>query len=458
MIEKNTERLWEQLLTFIEDDRVIPVVGPELLQCTIDGETTLLYNYLTKQLANRLGIDFKSTDTLNTVTARYLSKGEDREDIYPELMSVMPSIGKTQLPQALIKLTEIRSFKLFVTTCFDPMLVYALNHVRYGGQDKTRVLTFSPGMNSDMPEGFATSDRVTVFHLFGKLSTVPDYAVTDEDVLEFMHALQSKTSRPERLFDLLVKQNLMVIGCPTSDWLGRFFVRIGKKERLIVSGGKTDFLIGDHLQNEKCLADFLQHFSTRTKVFPMPSIEFVDELHQRWLAFKSQITPIEEPIDLQEDNTDDMRKGAVFLSYASEDRPAVMLIRDALEQAGIDVWFDRNPDALRVGENFELKIKINIDQCSMFIPIISQHTLTPAPRFFRTEWNHAQQLAGRYPENWRFIIPVAIDSISPDTTALPEKFRKLHWEVLPGGQTHIKFVEEIKQLYRTYQKNIMRPL
>lgn len=458
MIEKNTERLWEQLLSFIKDGRVIPVIGPELLKCDIDGEITLLYAYLTKHLAKRLDIDFEPTDTLNTVAGRYLSKGGDREDIYPELVSAMPSMDKTKLPDALVKLAEIQSFKLFVTTCFDPSLVYALNQVRYGGQDKTQVLAFSPGTNSDLPEEPTKLDRVTVFHLFGKLSTVPDYAVTDEDVLEFMHALQSKTSRPERLFDALVKQNLMVIGCPTSDWLGRFFVRIGKKERLIVSGGKTDFMVGDHLSSEKSLADFLQHFSNRTKVFPVLSIEFVNELHQRWFASKPQTKQPEKPADSLDNDSDKMRKGAVFLSYASEDRSAVILIRDALEQAGIDVWFDRNPDALHIGEDFELKIKISIDQCSLFIPIISEHTLTPKPRFFRTEWNHAQQLAGRYPEDWRFIIPVAIDSTPPDTTAIPEKFRELHWEILPNGQTHIQFVEEIKRLYRAYQKNIIQLL
>ena len=54
-----------------------------------------------------------------------------------------------------------------------------------------------------------------------------------------------------------------------------------------------------------------------------------------------------------EPSTDKMQAGAVFLSYASEDRPAVILIRDALEQAGIDVWFDRNPEALRPGDNFD---------------------------------------------------------------------------------------------------------
>jgi len=455
MIEKNTERLWEQLLTFIKDERVIPIIGPELLKVTIDGKTALLYTYLAQQLAKRLEIDFEPTDSLNAVACRYISQGIDRrEDIYPELMNAMPSLAKDQLPDALIKLAEIRKFKLFVTTSFDPLLVQALNQVRYGGQNKTQVLAFSPESKDDLPEEFRQLDCATVFHLFGKLSTVPDYAVTDEDVLEFMHALQSRTSRPDRLFDSLIKQNLMMIGCPLTDWLGRFFVRIGKKERLIVSGGKTDFMAGDQLQNEKNLAEFLHHFSNRTKVFPVSSIEFVNELHQRWVVLNPPEAQPEKPIDLSVNDPNKMQQGAVFLSYASEDRPAVILIRDALEQAGIDVWFDRNPDALRIGEDFELKIKTNIDHCSLFIPIISEHTLTPKPRFFRAEWNHAQQLAGRYPDDWRFIIPVAIDDTPPDISAVPEKFRKLHWERLPEGRTHVEFVSEIKRLYRNYQRTL----
>ncbi|MDD5322791.1 MAG: toll/interleukin-1 receptor domain-containing protein [Methylococcales bacterium] len=457
MVEKNTERLWEQLLDFIEDGRVIPVIGPELLMLDIDSKTTLLYSYLAEQLAKRLQISSEPSDTLNAIACRYLSQNGQREDIYPELKRAMPPLSAIKLPETLIKLAEIRPLVLFVTTSFDPLLAHVLNQVRYGGLDKTQVLAFSPGSTNDLPVALEQLDRATVFHLFGKLTAVPEYAVTDEDVLEFMHALQSRTSRPERLFDALIKQNLMVVGCPLSDWLGRFFVRIGKKERLVISSGKTDFLVGDQLQNETNLAEFLQHFSSRTKVFPMASIEFVNELHRRWIESHPSKPQSAKKTDLPDNDADKMQSGAVFLSYASEDRPSVISIRDALEQAGIDVWFDRNPEALRVGENFESKIKTNIDQCSLFVPIISRNTLTPKPRFFRTEWNHAQQLALRYPDSMRFIIPVAIDDILPDASAVPEQFRKLHWERMTGGQASAEFVVEIKRLYREYQKNLAQP-
>ena len=457
MFENNTDRLWKQLLNFIEEGRVIPVIGPELLILNIKGKTTFLYAYLAEQLANRLEISFEPTDTLNTVVCRYTSQGGEREDVYPEIKRAMPSLTKDQFPETLVKLAEILPLKLFVTTSFDPLLAQVLNQIRYGGSESTQVLEFYPGSDSDndLPVELKELDRATVFHLFGKISAAPEYAVTDEDVLEFMHKLQSRTSRPARLFDALIKQDLIFIGCPLSGWLGRFFVRIGKKNRLVTSSGKTDFLAGDQFLIESNLAEFLQNFSRRTKIFPIASIEFVNELHQRWKELHPTSpaapdpTPLPNPIPLTS-----MHNGAVFLSYASEDRPAVMLIQDALEQAGIDVWFDRNPEALRPGDDFENKIKTNIDKCSLFIPIISQNTLTPRPRFFRKEWDYAQDVSIGYPENWRYIIPVAIDDTPPDTTAIPEKFRKLHWERMQGGKTPMEFVNEIKRLYRDYQRNL----
>jgi hypothetical protein len=453
MADNNTERLWRQLLALIEEGCVIPVIGPELLMLGIDGEMKLLYSYLAEQLANRLQISAEPDDTLNAIACRYLAQGGQRDDIYPELKLAMPPLSKVNLPEALVKLAEIQPFNLFVTTSFDPLLAHALNQVRYGGQDETQVLAFSPGSNNDLPAAQESLNKSTVFHLFGKLTAAPDcYVVTDEDVLEFMYALQSRTSRPERLFDILVKQNLMVIGCPLCDWLGRFFVRIIKKERLVVSSGKTDYLAGDQLQNDTSLAAFLQHFSCRTKVFPMASIEFVNELHRRWKE-KPSPDPKKHPPPPPE-----IPKGAVFLSYASKDRPAVILIRDALEQVGIDVWFDRNREDLRSGDDFEARIKSNIERCSVFIPIISRNTLTGGPRFFRIEWNYAQEMSLRFPDDWRFIIPVVIDDTPPDESAVPKKFRKLHWESIQDGRIHEAFVNEIKGLYRDYQRTLSQPI
>ena len=223
-VNQNTERLWDQLLQFIDEGRVIPVIGPELLLLDIDGKTTLLYAYLAERLAQRLQLTLQPEDTLNAVVCRYLAQDGEISGRIFTLHSNRPCrhCRNSSSRNRCSNSPQFCHSRLFVTTCFDPLLAHALNQVRYGGQEKTQVLTFSPESNKDLPVPVEQLDRATVFHLFGNLSAVPDYAVTEEDVLEFMHALQSKTTRPEKLFDALVKQNLIVIGCPSVRLAGAF--------------------------------------------------------------------------------------------------------------------------------------------------------------------------------------------------------------------------------------------
>jgi len=49
---------------------------------------------------------------------------------------------------------------------------------------------------------------------------------------------------------------------------------------------------------------------------------------------------------------------------------------------------------------------------------------------------------------------VAIDDISPNEPAIPERFRKLHWQRLPGGKSTPELVGALRQLFRDYQKTI----
>jgi hypothetical protein len=63
---------------------------------------------------------------------------------------------------------------------------------------------------------------------------------------------------------------------------------------------------------------------------------------------------------------------AVFLSYASEDGEAAERIAHALRTAGIEVWFDRN--ALRGGDEWDRKIRREIKDCALFVPIISANS------------------------------------------------------------------------------------
>jgi hypothetical protein len=72
---------------------------------------------------------------------------------------------------------------------------------------------------------------------------------------------------------------------------------------------------------------------------------------------------------------------AVFLSYASQDAEAARRICEALRAAGIEVWFDQNEPldplgahGLVGGDVWDAKIRKQIRECALFIPIISANT------------------------------------------------------------------------------------
>jgi hypothetical protein len=148
-------------------------------------------------------------------------------------------------------------------------------------------------------------------------------------------------------------------------------------------------------------------------------------------------------------------KPFVFLSYASEDESAARRIYDALSESKIRVFFDKKD--LYAGVNWDVKLRKAVrDECSLFIPVISQSVLTQDNRYFRVEWNLARDVYYQSPASMSsedvFILPAAIDSTSQQSDRLPEEFRRAQWFHLPAGQPTPAFVERVKELHRRYQQ------
>lgn len=435
---------------------MIPILGRDLLSVGEPGKEVPLYAHLARKLADDLHVsaeDLPAGRELSEVAARFVNGDErgDIEDVYAALHRLMPPREELEPPPALLKLAEISAFKLFVTTTFDPLLELAIDRVHYGGKPKTQVLSYSPQNAADLPSELGKLEVKTVFHLLGRLSVVPDYAVTDEDLLEFVHALQSRTKRPEMLFDEFGRQRLLIIGSGFPNWLARFFLRATSGERLSVAGGKS-FVADAMVSGDDNLRGFLQQFCSRTQIFDGSGpVEFVEELHARWTERHPPGAAVEQPA---EDGTDQgaikIERGAVFLSYASEDREKILIIRGALEKVGVDVWFDK--EALQSGDNFAEVISAYIERCSLFLPVLSRSTLTGERRFFRQEWSQADRLADRVAPNEKFIIPIAIDDTPPEHDAIPRRFRDLDWEFAPDGIVSPKFVATVQKLVRRFHK------
>jgi TolB-like protein/tetratricopeptide (TPR) repeat protein len=134
----------------------------------------------------------------------------------------------------------------------------------------------------------------------------------------------------------------------------------------------------------------------------------------------------------------------VFLSYASQNAEAAQKICQALRAAGIEVFLDQSE--LRGGDAWDQKIRHEIHDCALFIPVISAHTVSRHEGYFRLEWDLADQRTHMIARNRAFIVPVCVDATPESSADIPESFQRVQWTRLPGGETPAAFVERIKRL------------
>ena len=135
---------------------------------------------------------------------------------------------------------------------------------------------------------------------------------------------------------------------------------------------------------------------------------------------------------------------AVFLSYASQDAQAAQRICAALRATGIEVFLDQSE--LRGGDAWDQKIRREIRDCALFIPVISSNTASRHEGYFRLEWDLADQRTHMIARSRAFIVPVCLDATTEVSADVPESFQRVQWTRLPAGETPAAFAERIKHL------------
>jgi hypothetical protein len=440
---------WDDLLSFIEERRVIPIVGPELLQVATEGGPRLLYDWVAEKLARRLNVDTAALPqpyTLNDVVCWFLAARGRREEAYVRLRSIIKE-AHFDPPEALRRLAAITDFDLFVSTTFDPLLEIAINGERFNGAALTEVLSYAPNRVTDLPTERDRLQRPVIYHLFGRLSASPTFVISDEDLLEFICALQSEHLAPEKLFHELEHNHLLFIGSNFSNWLARLFLRMAKRQRLSDPRDVGEVLADDHSSQDDLLTAFLQQVSVRTRIY-VGAERFVNELHERWQARRKTAAPAERigAVARFPPPAREMPDNAVFISYAREDLPAVHLIKAGLEAVGVTTWFDI--DRLEVGDDYDRKIQRNIARCSYFIPVVSATTQRRLEAYFRREWSYAIDRMRNMADGSVFILPVTIDETIAAAAIVPDKFKAVHFTKLPGGEVPAEFAQRLTGLMR----------
>src|SRR6478735_4688285 len=145
---------------------------------------------------------------------------------------------------------------------------------------------------------------------------------------------------------------------------------------------------------------------------------------------------------------------AVFLSYAREDAEAARRVAEALRAFGLEVWFDQNE--LRGGDSWDQKIRTQIRECALFVPIISATTQARAEGYFRREWKLAVDRTNDMAAGRTFLLPLVIDDTREDEALVPDEFMRVQWTRLAAGRPSPEFVGHVRTIIEAPLRPVAR--
>jgi len=452
------EDFWDDLLGHIRRQELVPVAGPDVTVVKVGNTEQTCTTLIGQRLAERYRLPVSpGTRTMGEAVAEILrERGRDEVDrvyrVINDIIEDYPAPG-----DALRDLAAIDEFRLFVTTTPDRLLAKAVNEVRFGGREMTRELPFCPNRatieQSQNAQAAAITDTV-VLNLFGQAASTAQYAIHEEDRLEWLHALLTNTASLPNWLDSQLKHHAMLfIGCEIPDWIGRFLLRMESQTRLWDERNKQFFFVGTSTSHEASLSNFFETYCRQPLVqrLPMEPTEFVAELYARWKEQRKARPPVAVgPAGIVAPDAQ------IFISYMREDSDAARRLHTAItERVHGDVWLDER--RLLPGDAWQPQILTAIrETIRLFVPLISANTEMEEEGYVFREWDEAiersRSIMGR-----RFIVPVVIDDDYDGNAGryrrIPPGFTHLHFGRAPRGDPDAGLME----MLITEIRNMRRP-
>ena len=425
---------WDDLLSAIGEQAVVPIVGPDLVVVEVDGVREPLTRVVARTLHQRLpwpgGVPaIVDGASLNDVASAFIRMSPDperqRKTITKEIGRILGE-SDVPMPEPLRKLAEITPLRLFVNLTFDDLLERALVDVRYSGAPNDlqfRSHIYSTNQANDIELTPSAMNMTRVYNLLGRVAPGKPYVLTEEDLLEHIRNFQGESTRPTNLFEALNRNNLLFLGEGYTDWLARFFIRATKNAPLSWQRTVREFVADDRARVDASFVAFLRQFSRATQLFPGTAVDFVDELHRQWKALDRPGRPTRQ--------WREPPPNAVFLSYTRADVSQVRTFKQALEAHGVTTWFDE--DQLESGDPWLERIEQYIKGGALlFVPILSEATEARPQGKFRREWACAvDRNKDHTGSGIPFIVPIGLKGTS--FRRVPPVFREADIKEHDGG-------------------------
>ncbi len=261
------------------------------------------------------------------------------------------------LPDPFACLAEIERFKLFVTTTFDGSLAAAINAVRFNGLPRTDVRSFAPKRVKDLPgplESADGPDRVPPPrpHLAdrglrrhrGRRARVRPLAAAVA-ARNALHRAGSEGSAGDRM-PLSGLAGALDPAAGASDAAALSERPHGVRRRHRRARGSDADRVPAHVQD----ADRGVRAERAGGIRQRAARAVGQRAAARAGAPAAPLPP----------------KGAIFISYAGEDRAVAEVLAQTLKEAKLDAWLDR--EQIMGGDHFAERIVAGIRRSELFIP------------------------------------------------------------------------------------------
>jgi hypothetical protein len=447
---------WDDLLGHIRHQQLVPVAGPDVTVVNVGDTEQTFTTLIGQRLAERYRLPMSpGMRTMGEAVAEVLrERGRDEVDrvyrVINDIIEDYPVPG-----DALRDLAAIVDLRLFVSTTPDRLLARAVNDVRFEGREVAREIAFSPSQPASQRSRNAQAAAATetvVLNLFGQAAPTSEYAIHEEDRLEWVHALQSDgATLPDWLAHRLKHQPMLFIGCEIPDWIGRFLLRMSSNGRLW-DERKQFFFVGSSASHVPSLSSFFATYCRQPVVqrLQMEPAAFVAELRARWEE-DSALRP-RAAVGAAGPAAPDAP--TIFISYMREDADAARRLCNAITSLGGDVWMDER--RISPGDAWEQEVRTRIRRIRLFVPVISTNTERAEEGYVFREWMEAVDRSRSIPRR-RFIVPVIIDDDYEGDPSryrqTPDDFGRLHFGRAPGGVPDAELLamltDEIRNMRRS---------
>ena len=405
----------DQIISQIRLGKLIPIIGPDLLNGRPNNGKGDFLTKLLKQYSNdeNLPDKFPDVKTGNDLIHAYyhgLETSEERDDFRIKFSELVEQDKASFITDSFRKLALIKNFKFFINASFVNSMELALNKYRYvKGQKACEVVNFSQINTQDIasppPKKFTVSfNPPLIYNLFGQFNAPDgDYVLTDADCIELIYDLIQDGDKFVNLLGYLKdpEVSLLFLGCNFPDWFFRFFVRICVGQNLDSKAGPKTKAVIDSLNDiDSGRNVFISRYDIKTAICDCNQL--VDQIYQK--LGEEQGRP---------GLLDDKPNNVVFISYCHADQDAADAVTQHFEAKGIEYFLDTND--MDTGANLPASISDAIERSCLFLPIISQNLKASSGYIYR-EWNYAYFRAAKLP-----IWPVWKDFVD-DGMLIPEKF------------------------------------